>query len=184
MVFLRCSLDSTGGGRQEKGGKEEAPCGPEHCRDAANGIHLFEDGSSTDNACEMMMELLFFAILSLRVSSCMHARMCICDSHRGFVDLHSLIFAFPILACMHPCSCECVLETSQTAERLYISGFISYPRTESTKYPDSFDFVAVLEEQTRDDAWGEYVIGLLEQVLSLLFCISVAAGRVWVETTP
>ncbi|XP_014521718.1 DNA topoisomerase 3-beta isoform X1 [Vigna radiata var. radiata] len=49
----------------------------------------------------------------------------------------------------------------QLAERLYTQGFISYPRTESTAYPPSFDFRGVLSAQTNNPTWGNYVHGLL-----------------------
>lgn len=49
----------------------------------------------------------------------------------------------------------------QTAERLYLSGYLSYPRTESTAYPKSFDVTGALKEQASDNRWGEYVRGLL-----------------------
>lgn len=38
---------------------------------------------------------------------------------------------------------------TQIAERLYISGYLSYPRTESTAYPENFDMRAALEAQAR-----------------------------------
>ncbi|KAL9182687.1 hypothetical protein ACHAXT_013339 [Thalassiosira profunda] len=47
------------------------------------------------------------------------------------------------------------------AERLYLSGYLSYPRTESTKYPKSFDIDGTLRDQTQDNRWGTYVSKLL-----------------------
>ncbi|XP_057429200.1 DNA topoisomerase 3-beta isoform X2 [Lotus japonicus] len=49
----------------------------------------------------------------------------------------------------------------QLAERLYTQGFISYPRTESTAYPPSFDFRGALSAQANNPTWGNYVEGLL-----------------------
>ncbi|GMP78216.1 hypothetical protein CsSME_00034244 [Camellia sinensis var. sinensis] len=45
----------------------------------------------------------------------------------------------------------------QLAERLYTQGFISYPRTESTAYPSSFDFRGILGALVNNPAWGSYV---------------------------
>ena len=50
----------------------------------------------------------------------------------------------------------------QTAERLYLSGYLSYPRTESTTYPKSFDIVGTLRQQVEDNRWGTYVRELLQ----------------------
>lgn len=49
----------------------------------------------------------------------------------------------------------------QIAEKLYTQGFISYPRTESTAYPSSFDFRGVLEAQKSNSVWGGHVQKLL-----------------------
>jgi DNA topoisomerase III len=49
----------------------------------------------------------------------------------------------------------------QLAERLYIAGYISYPRTESSKYPDHFDLHAVLSQQRDASQWGTLVRLLL-----------------------
>ena len=48
-----------------------------------------------------------------------------------------------------------------TAERLYLMGYLSYPRTESTKYPKSFDIAGTLKDQAQDNRWGSYVSELL-----------------------
>ncbi|KAH8609744.1 putative DNA topoisomerase [Trypanosoma vivax] len=50
----------------------------------------------------------------------------------------------------------------QLAENLYVSGYISYPRTESTAYPSSFDFKGALAQHERHPQWGAYVQGLLK----------------------
>lgn len=49
----------------------------------------------------------------------------------------------------------------QLAERLYTQGYISYPRTETTHYPESFDLKGTLRQQISNPNWGEYVRELL-----------------------
>jgi DNA topoisomerase-3 len=53
--------------------------------------------------------------------------------------------------------------TLQTAERLYLSGYLSYPRTESSAYPKSFDIYGTLQQQSSDVRWGSYVRELLRE---------------------
>lgn len=50
-----------------------------------------------------------------------------------------------------------------TAERLYISGYLSYPRTESTAYPMSFDIHETLKQKMGDNRWGSCVRELLQE---------------------
>ncbi|KAL8120955.1 hypothetical protein AgCh_017940 [Apium graveolens] len=49
----------------------------------------------------------------------------------------------------------------QLAERLYTQGFISYPRTESTAYPSSFDFRGALDVLRNNPVFGYDVQKLL-----------------------
>ncbi|CAE7473243.1 unnamed protein product [Symbiodinium natans] len=51
----------------------------------------------------------------------------------------------------------------KVAEGLYSSGYISYPRTETTKYSDTFDIVGALREQANHPSWGKTVSYLLRQ---------------------
>ncbi|ONM56133.1 DNA topoisomerase 3-alpha [Zea mays] len=48
------------------------------------------------------------------------------------------------------------------AERLYTQGFISYPRTESTAYPSSFDFRGALAALLNNPLWSNDVRKLLD----------------------
>ncbi|XP_045539457.1 DNA topoisomerase 3-beta-1 [Papilio machaon] len=49
----------------------------------------------------------------------------------------------------------------QIAERLYTQGYISYPRTETTSYPENFDLIGALRQQQGSNKWGEEVRALL-----------------------
>ena len=47
-----------------------------------------------------------------------------------------------------------------------LSSIISYPRTESTAYPSSFDLRSAVQEQTRSGEWGSYARDLLTEGLT------------------
>jgi DNA topoisomerase-3 len=49
----------------------------------------------------------------------------------------------------------------RAAEHLYLSGYLSYPRTESTAYPKSFDIREALAIQRDHPEWGRYADILL-----------------------
>jgi DNA topoisomerase-3 len=48
-----------------------------------------------------------------------------------------------------------------TAEALYTKGFISYPRTETNKFPAGLDLVPLVRDQTVDTQWGAFAATLL-----------------------
>uniref|UniRef100_A0A8C7Z3V8 DNA topoisomerase n=1 Tax=Oryzias sinensis TaxID=183150 RepID=A0A8C7Z3V8_9TELE len=56
--------------------------------------------------------------------------------------------------------------TMQIAERLYTQGYISYPRTETTQYPENFDLKGTLRQQANSPMWAEEVKALLSAGLN------------------
>ena len=48
------------------------------------------------------------------------------------------------------------------AERLYQAGFLSYPRTESTRYPDSYDAGFVVQSLLQHEEFGPLAQGVME----------------------
>jgi DNA topoisomerase-3 len=47
-------------------------------------------------------------------------------------------------------------DTMEIAERLYQQGFISYPRTETSKFSPNTDFRSLINVQKDDPVWGDY----------------------------
>eukprot|EP01135_Chromosphaera_perkinsii_P011275 Nk52_evm56s2367 gene=Nk52_evmTU56s2367 len=53
--------------------------------------------------------------------------------------------------------------TMQVAERLYMQGYISYPRTETTQYPANFSLMDVVRMQAQSgNAWSDYCRDLMD----------------------
>ena len=47
-------------------------------------------------------------------------------------------------------------KTMTIAEKLYTQGLISYPRTETNKFPPEMDLVPLVETQRADGRWGGF----------------------------
>lgn len=54
-------------------------------------------------------------------------------------------------------------KTMQLAEKLYIEGYITYPRTEATKYSPSFDFKSNLNKFKNSEIFGNHVEELISE---------------------
>lgn len=53
--------------------------------------------------------------------------------------------------------------TMHVAENLYTQGYISYPRTETTTYPQNFDLAGTLKMFSNDRKYGTIVSGILTE---------------------
>ena len=47
-------------------------------------------------------------------------------------------------------------ETMRIAEKLYTSGFISYPRTETNMFPQDFNLSQLIDNHVSDPNWGDF----------------------------
>ena len=56
------------------------------------------------------------------------------------------------------------------AERLYLSGYLTYPRTESTSYPGKYDFKGIIQALAGSSTYSDYSRKLL-QVIRLCLII-------------
>merc|ERR1719424_319188 len=52
--------------------------------------------------------------------------------------------------------------TLAVAEKLYLSGLTTYPRTETTRYPASTNFEEVAQEHSQHKTWGSWCRYLLQ----------------------
>ncbi|KAK6588006.1 DNA topoisomerase III beta [Cryptosporidium xiaoi] len=53
-------------------------------------------------------------------------------------------------------------QTLSIAEKLYLSGYITYPRTETSKYSKTFDIISTISMFTSHPDWGKYSSELLK----------------------
>ncbi|CAI2349034.1 unnamed protein product [Caenorhabditis sp. 36 PRJEB53466] len=53
-------------------------------------------------------------------------------------------------------------QTMQVAEKLYSKGYISYPRTETNKFPAGLNLTPLVEQQTSSNIWGDFANEVLQ----------------------
>lgn len=53
-------------------------------------------------------------------------------------------------------------QTMQVAEKLYSKGFISYPRTETNKFPAGLNLTPLVQQQTQSNIWGDFANEVLK----------------------
>ncbi|KAG0079394.1 DNA topoisomerase [Podila epicladia] len=53
-------------------------------------------------------------------------------------------------------------EVMKAAEKLYTSGWISYPRTETDQFDSNYDLMALVQKQTESGTWGRFAQRLVE----------------------
>jgi hypothetical protein len=95
-------------------------------------------------------------------------------AHRSLLNSSTSVLMPPcvsvalVLGIQFPNLLTVLLTFRDIAERLYTAGYISYPRTESTRYPEHFDLVDALRLQTRHPIW--YVDNFLCCIHLRIYC--------------
>uniref|UniRef100_A0A1I7SXI1 DNA topoisomerase n=1 Tax=Caenorhabditis tropicalis TaxID=1561998 RepID=A0A1I7SXI1_9PELO len=53
-------------------------------------------------------------------------------------------------------------QTMQVAEKLYSKGYISYPRTETNKFPAGLNLTPLVQQQTQSNIWGDFANEIIQ----------------------